>query len=97
MTLCDGSPGEPGVYDVPSEDGLDVVACTGCAVCRPLSPSEVMDEVMSAVGKVVDAAVVAMGEISRAVMGPPPKNRALRRALKYGHPVAADRKVKRPR
>lgn len=31
---CDGSPGNPGVETVPSEDGVEKYACTGCSVCR---------------------------------------------------------------
>jgi hypothetical protein len=32
---CDGTPGNPGVETIPSEDGPEKVACLGCPHCRP--------------------------------------------------------------
>ncbi len=31
---CDGTPGNPGIETIPSEDGPEKYACTGCPACR---------------------------------------------------------------
>jgi hypothetical protein len=31
---CDGTPGNPGVETIPSEDGPEKTACLGCPACR---------------------------------------------------------------
>lgn len=82
---CDGTLGNPGVYTMPTPEGPEVVACTGCYNCKPINPTAVVDEMMDSIGQVVDSMVTAINQLSRSLMAPPPKNRALRRALRYDH------------
>lgn len=108
---CNGSPGNPGTYDVPTPDGRDVVACTGCSVCRPSTTAEQMRAIVNACEndlptfiEAMESAMVAidgitkywvqqMNEVSARFMAAGAiKNRAERRAEKYGRPVRINRR-----
>lgn len=87
---CDGS----GTETQNGPDGPEVYACLGCVNCT--KPGQVVslavDDLMRTVDSAVKELAKAMTQIADRFMAPPPKNRALRRALRYDHPMPADRK-----
>jgi hypothetical protein len=86
---CDGSPGNPGIETVPSSDGVEKYACTGCSVCKPRPEDEQTE--MDSFNEAVNTVAQAMGavgqhyqqmfqEVAKKFMTGPPMNRAQRRA-----------------